>query len=233
MFALNWMRFGWNWITKLRIRVAIAGVASPPERPEETLIASEHVSEPGARGAVSPPPAPQARTIVGIDAYSLPSQEKANAAPLGPNRCSEIPLAPGSEFVADVFVDSVPTGETFAGFNYRLNFDDNVFKIVGQDYDLLLSSDDPLLLNLGDAVPDTKSPHAAATTNLNWNVQGPMKGVLTRYTFQILPRALRGVTGISLTDVELFNGAGSGLHVDDVWNLRVALGVPCSHGGPP
>jgi len=171
---------------------------------------------------------------VGIDAD--PGAAPANsAASLGTiEACTSIANEAGRQFTIDVFVDQIPSGEDFAGFNYGLEFDSTRFKIAAQDHALLLdaAAGSSATDVLTDPVPDTTSPHVVAVadlTGLGTAETGPIAGVLGRYTLEVLPVAQGGLASFSLSDLGLFNSRGhdNEILVDQTVDGLVALGGPC------
>jgi len=144
-------------------------------------------------------------TIVGIDVDPTGN----SATSLGTiEPC--ISVSAGQQFEIDTFVDEIPSGRTFTGFQYNLNFDDSRIQILTpQDHQLLLASAaGSSVTDLSEAVPDATSPHGVAVFDAGIDEVGPIAGVLGRYTVEVLAAAPTGTFALTLTSIELGNGAG-------------------------
>src|SRR3990170_9011658 len=95
-------------------------------------------------------------TNVGIDTDTTGN----TAASLGATE-SCISVSPGQQFDIDVFVNEIPAGRNFAGFNYEVNFDASRVNISAQNHSqLLASAPASSIADLSEAVPDSATPHA-------------------------------------------------------------------------
>ncbi len=166
-------------------------------------------------------------TTVGIDVD--PGAEPANSATaLGTiEACASVANTAGVQTSIDVFVNQIPQGVDFTGFNYLLEFDSTRFKITAHDHSLLLAAAGGTAVDLGDSVPDTESPHAVAPVDLFSPEQGPIAGVLGRYTLEVLPGAPSGLAGLSLSAIGLFDSRGEDIPVDQLLPGFLALGEAC------
>ena len=154
-------------------------------------------------------------TIVGIDVDPTGN----SATSLGTiEPC--VSVSPGQQFDIDTFVDEIPSGRTFIGFQYDLNFDDSRIQILPpQDHQLLLASvAGSSITDLSEAVPDATSPHAVAVADTATGTEelGPIAGVLGHYTLEVLAAASTGTFTLTLTSIELNDGVGQVITVDQV-----------------
>ena len=165
-------------------------------------------------------------TIVGFDAD--PNQSPANTATsLGTvETCHSV--NPGQQFTVDVFVDEIPTGRDFIGFNYRINFDASRVKIVNQDHAFLITSTGQVtLFDFGEGVPDTSSPHTVGLADFGSAEVGPVSGVLGRYTLEVLPGAPTGTFTLQLVDAAMSDSNSEAIPIDQLRVATVAVGQTC------
>ena len=128
-----------------------------------------------------------------------------------------ISVSLGQQFNIDVFVDEIPSGRDFAGFNYDLSFDSSRVKVIAHNHEMLLGAAYGSSVNdLSEAVPDTSSPHAMYVADFGTAEVGPIAGVLGRYTLEVLPTAPVGIFALTLTNLDLGDLAGEPIPVDVV-----------------
>ena len=140
----------------------------------------------------------------------------------------------GQQFDIDVFVNEIPAGRNLAGFNYEINFDPNRFRIVAKNHQFLLASAvGSSITDLGDGVPDQTTPHAVVLADFGTAEQGPVLGVLGRYTFEVLATAQGGLTPLTLTTVDLADSDSQPIAVDNVTSASVAIGQACPPASTP
>lgn len=142
---------------------------------------------------------------------------------------------PGDTFEVDVFVDEIPAGQDFAGFQYALSFDDSRASIASQDHSLLIASAGGTSLgDLSDAVPDGETPHVVIVIDFGTEEIGPVSGVLGRYSIDVPLGAPSGIFSLTLDEVVLGDGNGDPIPVDNVLDGAavpehglIAVGQPC------
>ncbi len=181
----------------------------------------------------------QAVTVaIDVDPTAAPANTATSLGTI--ERCISIANSPGNQFTIDVIVDEIPSGLDFAGFGYRLHFDDTRFQITAQDYLFLLTSaPGSELLDVSESVPDTTSPHNVAPIDLGTPETGPVAGVLGRYTMEVRDAAPSGLANLSLSSPGLFQpppapGAfAEEIIVDQTLDGFIALGEPCPSELPP
>src|SRR3990172_5345538 len=148
-------------------------------------------------------------------------------------------VSTGQQFTVDVFVDEIPSATAFGGFNYRISFDDTRVQIVGQNHNQLLSSAvGSNVFDLSDSVPDAVSPHTVGAGDFGTAEVGPARGVLGRYTLEVLPTAPAGVFALTLSARLLSNAGGDPIPVDQVLDGAaipqhgvIAVNQPCPTTG--
>src|SRR3990170_4721160 len=163
-------------------------------------------------------------TNVGIDTDTTGN----TATSLGATE-SCVSVSPGQQFDIDVFVNEIPAGRNFAGFNYEINFDGSRVNIIAQNHSLLLASaSGSSILDLSDGIPDSVTPHSVAVADFGTAEVGPKVGVLGRYTLEVAPAATTGTFTISLTTIDLVDSASEPIIVDQVLDASIAVGEACS-----
>jgi hypothetical protein len=146
-----------------------------------------------------------------------------------------ISVTQGQQFDIDVFVDEIPSGRDFAGFNYDLSFDSTRVEVIAHDHAMLLTAVyGSSVSDLSDSVPDTASPHGVYVADFGTDEIGPIAGVLGRYTLEVPSTAPNGTFGLTLTNVDLSDGTGEPIAVDQVLDGNttpqyglIAVGEPC------
>ncbi|MEX1193647.1 MAG: thrombospondin type 3 repeat-containing protein [Dehalococcoidia bacterium] len=169
---------------------------------------------------------PGVLTVTGVDMD--PTQSAANTATsLGSIQACRS-LSPGTQFTIDVFVDEIPPGREFGGFNYQLTFDPTRVRIVSQDHNFLLAvSPGSNLIDLSEGVPDTTTPHTVGVADFGTAETGPLSGVLGRYTLEVLPAAATGSFTIGLGSLALADDDGQEIPIDQTRVGTLAVGQPC------
>jgi hypothetical protein len=125
------------------------------------------------------------------------------------DRCVEVHAASEDEFLVDVFVEGLPSGDSILGAGYDINFPDTVVKTIAQTHTdplvNLLDQPGSSLMDVGDGVPDTVSPHKVTVADMGYAEYNPpfSHGVLGRYTFKVLPGAPAGFYALTLSKVGL------------------------------
>jgi hypothetical protein len=125
------------------------------------------------------------------------------------DRCVEVHAASEDEFNVDVFVEGLPSGDSILGAGYDINFPDTVVNVIAQTHAdplvNLLDQPGSRLMDVGDGVPDTVSPHKVTVADIGYAEYSPpfSHGVLGRYTFKVLPGAPAGFYALTLSKVSL------------------------------
>ena len=151
-------------------------------------------------------------------------------------RCTSVANSAGSQFTIDVFIDEIPSGQNIAGFEYSLHFDASRLVLAAQDHSLLLASapGSQPFDTLGDRVPDTDGSHLVAVADFGPEEAGPVKGVLGRYTMEVLTGAPNGVADFSLSELDVGRKEpGQVVNVDQILSASIGLGADCSAEPPP
>ncbi len=154
------------------------------------------------------------------------------------DRCVEV--SAGQQFEVDVFLDSLPSGDSLLGVGYTIGFPDSVVQIVAHDHQFLLAAaPGSNLFDAGDVPPGTVTPYMVSIVDMGTGETNPpyAQGVLERYTMQVLPSAPAGAYGLTLDDVILGQDSppGGAIPVDQVWDVRfapqygvIAVDEPCA-----
>ncbi len=153
------------------------------------------------------------------------------------DRCRSV--SAGEQFTLQTFVDEIPAGRNFAGFNYQLNFDETKLRVVTKNHSFLLgSAPGSNVSDLGEGVPDTTTPHLVLVADFGTAEDGPIAGVLGEYTLEALPAAPISVVSLTLTTLEIADSIGNAITVDTVLDGAsipqhgvIAIGQSCPSTG--
>lgn len=140
--------------------------------------------------------------------------------------------------VIHVFVDEVPAGRSFGGFNYKLLYDPGRSQVASATHEdssinLLASAAGSQTIDLSESTPDSDGSFSVGVADFGVAEAGPAKGVLGRYSLTIPSTAQTGGAALSLAGVVVSDAAGSEITVDQVNGAWLAIGVACSGLGPP
>ena len=165
-------------------------------------------------------------TVVGVDMD--PAVDVANTATsLGTIQACRS-LTPGATFSFDIFVNEVPPGREFGGFNYQLSFDPTRVRLISQDHNFLLNTAaGSSLIDLSEGQPDTTTPHTVGVADFGTAETGPVSGVLGRYTFEVLAGAAAGSFTIGIGTLTLADGDGAEIPVDQTRAGTLAVSEAC------
>jgi hypothetical protein len=166
--------------------------------------------------------------------------------------CVEVSAATEDTFNVDVFLEGLPADESILGAGYSINFDQTAVFVQADTFNnplvnLLMQGAGSNVLQLGDAVPDTTSPHAVNMADFGGAEYNPpyTHGVLARYTFKVLPGAASGIHTLTLTNLTLGRDVPPGgdlcyFYGCDIWDGnwtpqygQIAIDYPCPAGPEP
>ena len=141
-------------------------------------------------------------------------------------------VLPGQDVWIDVFVDGIPTGRDFAGFNYRLNYNASLLQVTAATHadaavNLIASAPGSSVANLSGPLPDTDGQYAVGVADFGTAETGPAKGVLGRYKLTIPLLTLPGASGLSLSLVDLSDAASTPIAISEVNEAWLFVGLPC------
>ena len=149
--------------------------------------------------------------------------------------CISVAGAAGTSFQIDVTVATIPSGTAVTGFNYFLRFDDSRLQVKTKDHNFLLLSAGGDLVDVGESVPDTETPHTVAMADLavGTSETGPLSGTLGRYTFEVKVNAPAGLATFSLASLGIFDEEGREVPLAGSLDGFVSVGQPCPTTLPP
>lgn len=154
-----------------------------------------------ARGEAGPYPT----VVVGIDMDGLSENGVGSLGAI--QNCTE--AAPGETVTIDVYVDGVPSGKDLSGFNYLIGFEPDALAIgsaTHEDEGINLLASAPGSVVIASSSSASNGSHIIAY-DAGPAEQGPLRGVLGRYTFQVGMDAA-GAYELTLDQVGLFDSAG-------------------------
>jgi hypothetical protein len=176
----------------------------------------------------SPSPAPLPIARVAIDAGGGPGAAN-TATSLGARQtCSTVKT--GGSLTIDVTVDAVPpvagANSGITAFQFVLQYDPSVVKVVAADYAMLLGANpasNPI--SLSDGTPDSDGRFVVGVADFgdrNSPVSGA--GVLARITLESVGS---GLSTLTLSDVIIADKSASTYAVKEVLGAQIAAGQPC------
>ena len=112
----------------------------------------------------------------------------------------------------DVYVNEIPSGKSLTDFSYLLVFDQSDLEVTGQEHVTMLLSAAGAGVPIDGSEPipptDTVSPHGVSVSEWTNVEEGPIKGVLGRYTLHLKAGA-SGLANLSLQVVDLSGPLGA------------------------
>jgi hypothetical protein len=168
-------------------------------------------------------------TVVGIDVAIAGN----TATTLGSlDTC--VSVLPGQQVIIDVFVDEIPAGVRFDGYNFRLLYDSLRVGVTGATHtnplvNLLASAPGSNVQDASEVTPDNDGTFQVGV--LNWPggapKLGPAEGVLGRYTLTIPQITVPGVVTLALADVVLADNSASAITISQLNRASLAVALPC------
>jgi Ca2+-binding RTX toxin-like protein len=178
-----------------------------------------------------PPGAPGTVDIVAIDVD--PTGNEPNGAWPIWDQCRPVSL--NDTFEVDIVVDNVNSADGLSGFKFIMGYDPSKLRVLDVNDYLMIGSyappgaTPPPTQRVRDPLPDTDGSLALDFLETE-NFYESGQGVISRIRLEAIGQ---GITSLTLTDVVLMSGSGSGLSIGTVADGElIAIDTSCPTPGP-